>query len=526
MAVRTAYDLVWMAADRTPEGLALVDDRSDRALTYRQLIDEVDVVAAGFQARGIGPGSRVLTALPNLFEHCLALLALQRLAAVPALLNFRLGVEEIGKLASRAEVAAAFVLPSPELLRGLRELLGDEAVLLVAGEADGAEPFAECRGNPAELTQPIPDPEDESFLFYTSGTTGLPKAVVLAHRTDEPRVVWLSTMMGLRSHSSIRALGVSPLSHAIGFCVFLSTLAFGGTFYTLSEFVPDRALDLIENRSINNIFSLPTIYAAMVAAPSYQPQRMQSLETVYWGGAAIDPELLERLMREWPATFGHIYGATEVMCALCNAEPAGSHDVLYPAYSARIRVVHTDGGANDGMETEVGEQGELLIDATGDAIFSGYLGEPEETAAKMRDGWYYSGDAAVRGEDGSVRLVGRADDMIRSGGEYIQPEEVETCLLEHPHVAAGAVVGIPDPKWGQLAIAVIVPSAETGQATDWADLDRHCRQSPMANFKRPRAYLIVEALPMSAGGKLHRKRLREMAEAAQRGDSHSTLYTV
>ena len=523
--MRTAYDLVWLAAQRGPEQLALVDDRSDRRLTHAELTGEIDAVAAGLSARGIGAGSRVVTALPNLFEHCVVLLALQRLAAVPALLNFRLGAREIATLAQRAEASAAIVLPEPQLVSALRGSLAPSSPLWVVGECAQAEPLGSCRGDVASLPPvPTPDPEDESFLFYTSGTTGMPKAVVLPHRANEPRITWLSTMLGFRSGPHIRALGVSPLSHAIGFHgVFLATLAYGGAFYTQSAFDPAAALDLIEKHRLNYLFSLPTIYAALVSVPSYRPERMASLETVYWGGAAIDPGLLERLVAEWPAAFGHVYGTTETMCALVHPSPAGEHDRLFPAYSSRVLVARSEGespSGEDPIEAAVGEQGELLIDASGDAVFSEYLGQPEETSAKVRAGWYATGDAAVRLADGSIRLAGRVDDMIRSGGEYIQPEEVERCLLDHPQVSACAVVGLSDPEWGQRAVAAIVAA---GAAADVSALDRHCRESELANYKRPRAYLVVDALPTSAGNKLQRGRLREMAEAARAGTGELEL---
>ncbi len=513
---KSAYDLVWMAAQRTPEHLALVDDRSDRALNYRDLLTEIDSLAAGLAERGVRPGDRFATALPNLFDHCLAILALHRLGAVPALLNFRLTADEICALLRQGEISGALVLPDPDLATRVQEALPATGLLLTAGDGvAGVESLSLCRGDAASAP-PYPDPEAEaaSVIFYTSGTSGLPKGVVVVHRAHEPRVAWLSTMMGFRSGTHIRALGVSPLSHAIGFHgIFLSTLAFNGTFYTLSAFDPEAALALVESHRLNYLFSLPTVFNALVHTPGYDAERLASVETVYWGGAPIAPALLERLAADMPkATFGHIYGTTETMCALCNNSPLGQPEVLWQAYGSRVRIADLDDFAK---EVSAGEEGELLVDATQDPIFSGYLSRPEETADKIREGWYRTGDGAVQSEDGSIRLLGRVDDMLRSGGEYVQPEEVETLLRTHDSVNDVALVGIPDSHWGQIAVACVVPATDSLAA---ADLDHHCRESSLANFKRPRGYVFVDQLPLSAGNKLLRRELRRMATEAREGE--------
>jgi acyl-coenzyme A synthetase/AMP-(fatty) acid ligase len=334
-------------------------------------------------------------------------------------------------------------------------------------------------------------------------------------------VVWLATMLGYQGGGRQRSLAIAPLSHAIGYHgIFLSTLATGGTFHALAPLEPAGALDMIERHSINYLFTLPTILQSLVEAPSYRPERMRSLENVYWGGATIPPELLDRIHREWPARLGHIYGTTEVMCALCNTAPLGQHDVLGQAYGSRVRIAALDDFATT---VEPGAEGELLIDATTDAIFSGYLDRPDATAEKLRGGWYLTGDGAVELPDGTLRLLGRVDDMIRSGGEYIQPEEVEVVLRSHPAVRDAAVVGVTDARWGQIAVACVAADAAAAPA---AELDRLCRESSVANFKRPRGYVYVEALPWSPAGKLLRRDLRSMAARARDGEGAAPFHDV
>ena len=515
--MHTAYDLIWMVGERTPDQLALVDDVSERQYTYRELLEEVDAIAAGLYERGVRQGTRMATVLPNSLEHCLSLLALQRLGVVPALINFRLKGEEIAELIEVGEIKGAVIPNVADLAQKILSVVPGSVLLSVGGSAAPATPWSECRGDVAQLPPRFsPKPEDPVFLFYTSGTTGLPKAVVLTHRTSEPRIVWLSTLMGLRAGGHIRALGVSPLSHAIGFYgIFLVTLAYGGTYYVLSAFNPEAAVNLIERHRINFLFSLPTVFSALVSTPSYDPKKMASVEMTLWGGATMGADLVEKLLSEWPGAKGHIYGTTETMCPLYNPSPAGNHDTLFPAYGSRVRIVKLNGGPDD--HADPGEQGELLIDAETDVVFSSYLNRPDATAEKIRGGWYFSGDAAVLDSNGGIRLAGRVDDMIRSGGEFVQPAEVEAVLGSHPGVGESAVIGVSDPHWTQIVVACIVAKDPTLAVEE---LDRHCRASTLADFKRPRGYVFVDALPMGAGNKLLRRVLRDTAEGARdnRGD--------
>ena len=515
--MQTAFDLVWLSAERSPERTALVDDESDRSLTYRALVEEIESVAAGLAERGVGAQSRVATALPGSFEHCLALLALQRLAAVPMLLNHRLSPDEIAALLTEGGAEAAVIGSDPALAGAAAAGLGAGGPLLAIGGAVGeAEDWQACRGDGSALgPPPRPDREDPAFVFYTSGTTGLPKGAVLAQRTTEHRIIWLSTQAGLRHGGHNRTLGCMPLSHAIGFYgVFLVTLAFGGTYFVMTRFDPARAVEMTERHAITYMFAVPTLYHAMTRAPGYAPERMRSLELVLFGGGVIEPELIRHIDRHWPAATRHIYGTTETMCSLYNPDPVERPASLRPGFYSRTRAIRLGGGPDDTIGP--GEEGELIIDTGADATFSGYLDRPEATAERVRDGWYYSGDIVEVEEDGDLRLRGRVDDVIRSGGENIHPEEIETVLAAHPGVAECCVIGLPDPHWGEAALACVVAA---GAAP--GDLDAHCRSDGLAGFKRPKGYLFVDALPRNAANKVLRRELRRRAvEAAAEGAIH------
>ena len=521
----TAYDLLWFAAERSPDRLALVDDATDRRLTHGELRTEIETIAAGFAARGIKSGTLVATALPSLYDHGLALLALQRLGAVPALLELPADPRRPGRaLIGQANCEAALIGNDDSVAAAVERPSCPTAVRCCRSAAcpDGAEDFTACRGDPATLgPAPRPDPEDPAFIFYTSGTTGLPKGVVLPHRTTEHRVLWISTQGGMRHGAHNRTLGFMPLSHAIGFYgVFLITLAYDGTYYCMSSFNPAQAVDMIDTHEISYLFGVPTLFHAMVNAPNYDPSRMASLDLVMFGGGAMPGELLDHMDQEWSADLRHIYGTTELMCSLHNPDPVGQPATLRPGFYSRTRIVEVGGGPDDVVKP--GEEGELIADATVDTAFSGYLNRPDATSEKVRDGWYFTGDICVLHENGDVDLIGRVDDLIRSGGENIHPEEVETVIAQHDAVEDVSVIGIPDDRWGQIVTACVV--AKDGTAA--AELDAHCRASALAGFKRPKGYVFVDTLPRNAANKVLRRLLRDSAGAARGGSGDHEFHDV
>jgi 2-furoate---CoA ligase len=518
--MQTCYDLVWLSAQRAPDALALVDDQSERAFNYQELIAEVDAVAAGLQATGVGPGMRVATVLPSLFDHAIAILALQRLAAIPALMNFRLKPEEIADLITMGNIEGAIILPDEALADSAAKALGNsDRLLSVGGSVGSATNYAECREDVATLGPiPKPDPEDITFIFYTSGTTGLPKGVELSHRTTEHRILWLATHAGYRHGTHNKALGFMPLSHAIGFYgVFLATLSFNGTYYVQSAFNPSQAVDMIEKHGITYMFAVPQLYFAIAQAPNYSPDKMKSLQTVLYGGAEIMPEFLIRIDKEWPAKIFHIYGTTEVMCPLYNPDPVGEHVRLRPGFYCQTRIIKIGGGINDIVEH--GDKGELIVEASPDQMFSGYLNRPDATDEVITDGWYYTGDVCLVRSDGDYDLIGRTGDMIRSGGENIHPSEIEPHLMAHPAVKETAVIGIKDANWGEMVVACMVIDG----TPDWAALDTHMKTTTLASFKRPKAYLFVDILPRNAANKVLRRELIKVTdEARENGDSNFT----
>lgn len=519
----TIYDLIWNQADRTPDAVAIMDDRTDRQFTYRELMAEADRIAAGFAARGIHPGDRVATCLPNLLEHALAVIALSRLGAVPALINPRLPGEAVAQLIDMAEMKAAFVLPDETLVSAVAAALPDGAPLFTPGSpVGGAEDFAACHADRSLLpARPAPGPEEPALIFYTSGTTGLPKAVVLPHRSTEPRILWLATQAGVRHGPHTRAVGFMPLAHAIGFYgVFLVTLAFGGMYQVVSEFDPATVVDLIEARQLTYAFAAPTLYLALTKAPNYAPEKMRSMELLLYGGSTVPEPLIRHIDEMWEnVTVRHIYGTTETMCSGYNPDPIGAnarggldHVALRPGHYTRTRVIRLGGGPEDVVGP--GEEGELIVAADSAVTFSEYLGRPDATAEKKRDGWVWIGDVVTVDDRGYFILSGRVDDMIKTGGENVHPADVEDVLLSHPAVEDGAVIGLSDDHWGQIVVGCVVAK----ERPDAGELDALFRASPLAGFMRPKGYFFCEEIPRNPGnGSILRRLLRDAAGPAREG---------
>jgi acyl-CoA synthetase (AMP-forming)/AMP-acid ligase II len=455
--------------------------------------------------------------MPNVLEHALALLACERIGALPALINPRLKPDEIAGLVAHGGLAAAIVIGDAATVDAVRGALPAGAPLIAVGEPlANTTDFATCRGVPTSLPPaPRPEPQATAYVFYTSGTTGLPKGVLLPHRCADARLLYVASQCGLVHGTHNRALGLMPLFHVVGYySVLVATLAFNGTYHVCSAFEPAAAVDALAGNEINFLYGVPTHFHALLEAPNFAPDRVTAVETLVYAGAPMPGPLLDRVAAAFPAArITNIYGTTEVMNALYMPNPVGRPERYRPGFYSNIRVGRFGGEVDD--IAGVGEEGELLVDATADATFTGYLNSPDATMDKVQNGWYRTGDIAVALGDGDVELRGRVDDMILTGGENVHPDEVEAVLLAHTAVSEVAVVGVADERWGERVVACVLAD---GGALDGETLDTHCRASDLANYKRPRDYVFVDEIPKNASNKVLRRALRERAGAALSGD--------
>lgn len=510
--MQTIYDHVRLAAARQPDHVAIVDDRTDRRLTYRELLREIDTYAAGFAALGLQRGGIVATVLPNLFEHALALLALHRLGLVPAMVNPRLKPAEAAGLVKEGGMAGAVTLPDEAMVQALAGVLPKGAPLVTVGKGLArTQALDNCRGDPASLAPwKNADPEGLAFVLYTSGTTGLPKGVMVPHRATDARVLYMSMQCGVVHGTHNRVLGMMPMFHAVGFYSgLMGALGYDGTYHLCSVFDPVRAVETIEREGITLVYGSPTHLHGLLAAPNFSATAMRSVQTVIYAGAAMPGPLLERVAAAFTGRkLVNIYGTTEIMNGLYMPEPVGRPHQYRPGFYSNVRVGRIGGGVEE--VAEVGEEGELLIDATADATFLGYLNRPDATAEKVQGGWYRTGDIAVRREDRDLEVRGRVDDMIITGAENVHPYEVEATLAGHAGIAEAVVLGVPDERWGEIVVACM---RAAGERPSEEALDRFCRDSTLANYKRPRAYMFFDEIPRNAANKVLRRVLREQASA-------------
>ncbi len=505
------YDWIAHFARRTPDKAAAVDLFSDRSFSYAEFDARISRLAGHLRHQlGVARGDRVAVLALNTTDTLEVQFACGRIGAVFVPLNTRLTVPElqfiVGDCAPKAMVHDTELA---ETALAVTKLCNVGSTLLLG--PNGSYEAALVSAKPlAQIEEVMLD--DVSTIMYTSGTTGQPKGAIITHGMT----FWNCVNLGgpaCISPSSV-LLTVLPLFHTGGLnCYTNPVLHAGGTVKIMRQFDPALALQLISDpaQAINVFFGVPSIYQFMAQHPAFASADFSRLIVGGVGGAPMPVPLLQ----VWEArgvALQQGYGMTETSPAVLVLD---REDAVRKAGSAGKPVLHTEVRVvrPDGADCNVGELGELWV--KGPNITPGYWNRPDANTSSFTDGWLHTGDATRVDEEGFYYIVDRWKDMYISGGENVYPAEVENVLHQLNAIAEAAVIGVPDPQWGEIGMAVV--AVKPGQSITEAQIAAHCAAN-LARFKCPRLIRFVDALPRNATGKLHTPTLRRNFSVASATD--------
>jgi acyl-CoA synthetase (AMP-forming)/AMP-acid ligase II len=507
---------------------ALVDSETGRSWTYAELGTVTGQLAAGLGARGVGVGDVVCYQLMNRPEFAFLYVATQAIRAVGSPMNFRLAPAEVAYILTES-TPVVFVYEAADaanIQTALELSTHRPSVLVAVGEGepvagslrfeDILDPDAPSFRAPADGTV-----WDETTRLYTSGTTGMPKAVPLTSLNE------VLSAHDVIMHMSLvpgdRTMNMSPWFHRGGtYCAGPNTVFYlGAEAVTLPRFDPDRVLDLIEKYDLTYLIGAPTNLERLADSQEANPRSIQSLKGIVTMGAPFERAAALRYQRILTPRIANGYGTTEAFWntflrpeELTTAAGAAGRacvddDVMVvKVYGDRLA------GPGDLVTRDGQEIGEVIVRSSKSGY--SYRNNPEEQAKKFHDGWLYAGDLATWTEDEMITIVGRKDDMIISGGENVHPVQVEALLKEHDDVADSIVVGMPSQEWGELVVAYVLPRPGRlkDRATAARALEDFCVSSPnLADYKRPRLYAFVDELPYTATGKKQHFKLKDQSAA-------------
>ena len=487
---------------RDPNALALVD--RDVRFSYAEWLNRISSLVAAFDRIGLKPGDHLLTALQNTWQAATVHWACQLAGLIITPVNWRITADELDFCIENSESRAVIYQDVSEGAVAASARKQDLFMMRAGtGQSSEGEPSIDDLCNErADSVHPRASAEAWSVMLYTSGTTSRPKGVPRRHRAE--RAAGIAHVAQNLYRRGERTLGVMPLYHTMGVRSLIAMSLIGGTFVCLPRFDPQRALALIGSERITNLYLAPTLYHDLVHCSAFAESDISSVRKLGFAGAPMTDGLLKTLAETFrPELFVNHYGSSEIYTFTTDQDAAAKPGSAGKAgINQQVKVVKLN-AASVNKVADIGEEGEIVALLAGDESFEGYWQRPDADARALRDGWYFTGDTGYVDRDGDVFVTGRVDDMIVTGGENVSPVEIESCLSLHPAVLEVAVVGLPDERWGKIVTAFVKRS----RAVIGDDLAKHCRDSGLADFKRPRRFVFVDAIPKSPVGKLLRRLL-------------------
>jgi len=498
--------LLTLQANKFPERTAILFE--NKRFSYREFNQRSNRLAHSLLRFGLRKGERVATLLVNCNHLVETLMGAAKAGGVFTPVNFRLAAEEVLYILNHCE--ACFFVFGEEF---------SSLVAMIRSDLPKVEFFISVGGSPLPETfdyetllqeSPGHEPErqifeeDECQMLYTSGTTGRPKGAVLTHGN----VLWnlINTLLGREDKEGEVSLLSGPLYHAAALNNhFIIRVALAGTSIIVKHFDPRKVMELIEKEKINVISGAPAMFHLLLNLPEAEKYDTRSILRCTAGASILPDETKRRLMKLFPNAKGvyDVYGATEASPTISVLKAVDSFRksacVGPPPPFMEVKIV-------DDRDREVpqGEVGEIIC--RGPNIMKGYYKDPQATEEALRGGWLHTGDMGRLDEEGFLYIVDRKKDMIISGGENIYPREIEELLFHHPKIHDAAVVGIPDPLWGESVKAFVV--LNPAQSMTEEEIIEYCKKH-LASYKKPRSVKFVDSLPRNPSGKVIKTKLRE-----------------
>lgn len=495
-------------ARKRPDKTAVIERRENkrRDVTYAEFNERIDRLANALDAAGVGYDEKVAVYMRNNLETLESYLAIAKLGALFVPINHRFQNQEVQYVLSNSDSKALIfddtVRAAVDSVADTSDIPTETFVHVGDGTPRYAQPYESFTAHP-DPVEVRPTRIDRAALMYTSGTTGRPKGCILTHDN-----LIQATVNGMLEGGPIverrqgRTLVLTPLFHIAAFGLFLGNVYSGSTIVLADGFDPNRTLEIIEDEQVTSAFLVPTIGRQLLSEETVDDYDISSLESLSLGAAPSGEQLKNAIGESFDTSLAEAFGQTEMSPTTCILSAAAAEEkpdsVGRPLVNVEVKVVD-----DDGNELPTGAVGRVAY--TGPTRFQGYYKMPEKTKEVITDdGWFVSDDLVRMDEDGFLYFVGRADDMLISGGENIHPAEIEEVLHEHPNIGEAAVIGVPDETWGERVKAVVVP-AEGADLTE-SDVVGHV-EDHLADYKKPREVAFRDALPRNPTGKVLKHKL-------------------
>lgn len=509
-------DFITIASSIAPDRPSVIFE--GKKLTFGQLNERSNRMAHALSSLGVNKGDMVAMLQVNCPQYLETYYAVAKLGAIFCPLNFRAKADELTYMLNYCEAKVLLVGERYlEMVNGMRPNIPKvQHFISIDKKAEGMLYYEDllAKSSAEDVFSEIGD-DDVSILMFTAGTTGRPKGVPLTHSSFVSYMLTNVTPVDPEIEE-VNLLTV-PLYHVAGIQAMLAATYGGRTLAMMRQFEVKDWMKTVQETKANRAMLVPTMLKRVIDEPDFNKYDLSSLKVITYGAAPMPFEVIKKAIDVFPKVmFINAFGQTETASTITalgpedhvitgtDAEKSKKLKRLQSSIGKAMQDVEVKIVDEHGKEMPRGKAGEIV--ARGPRVMSGYWKDPEKTAKAIRDGWLHTGDMGYMDDEGYIYLAGRGDDMIIRGGENISPEEVENVLYSHPKVEEAAVIGIPDPEWGQQPKAVVV--LKKGEKATPEELIEYCRQK-LSSFKRPRYVAFIDELPRTSTGKVLKRVLRE-----------------